>query len=161
MPSGVNFSSVSTGNNFSCGVGFSGVIYCWGANATGQLGDGTTAPHLLPAPVAAPAGLTFTQVFATANGTGGVACGLATTGIPYCWGDNPQGVLGDGTTTGHNTPQPVTMPAGVTFVDISGSNTHVCGVTARGAVYCWGANSIGELGDNTSTPHLTPVRVAR
>lgn len=38
---GLKFASISTGGAHTCGVTLDHVIYCWGANGSGQLGDGT------------------------------------------------------------------------------------------------------------------------
>ena len=57
------------------------------------------------------AGLKFDAVIA-ANGTYGTfTCGIATGARGYCWGENTQGYLGDGTTTNRNVPVPITDPS--------------------------------------------------
>jgi alpha-tubulin suppressor-like RCC1 family protein len=63
-----------------------------------------------------------------------------------------------GTTTERLTPTAVAMPAGVTFTSVSAGNAHTCGLTPAGAAYCWGANASGQLGDDTTTDRLTPVK---
>ncbi len=75
------------------------------------------------------------------------------------WGINPNGQLGDGTTTDHDTPMPVSgMDSGVTAVAAAG-HFHSLAVKNGGA-YAWGFNSTGQLGDGTTTTRLTPVPVS-
>ena len=99
--------------------------------------------------------LTFTAVSAGGSHT----CGVTDAGAAYCWGENPFGQLGDGTTTQRLTPAPVAGE--LSFVEVSALGArHTCGLTAAGAAYCWGQNMLGQLGDGTTTPRLTPVPVA-
>jgi len=87
----------------------SGAAYCWGYNAYGQLGDGTTTDRLVPTPVAG--GLTFAAVSAgPIVPFYGHTCGVTTSGTAYCWGDNFRGELGDGTTTQRLVPTAVAFP---------------------------------------------------
>ena len=95
---GLRFESLSAGFETICGVATGGVGYCWGYNASGQVGDGSTEHRSLPVRVAGD--LLFRTI---AAGTG-ASCGIATTGAVYCWGDNANGTLGDGTTTARLTP---------------------------------------------------------
>jgi alpha-tubulin suppressor-like RCC1 family protein len=48
---------------------------------------------------------------------------------------------------------------GVSFAAIDAGDKHTCGVTSTGAVYCWGDNTFGQLGDGTTTGRLVPTRV--
>jgi alpha-tubulin suppressor-like RCC1 family protein len=84
-------------------------------------------------------------------------CGVSTAGVAYCWGDNVNGNLGNGTTTSSSTP--VIVAGGLTFASVSAGRFHTCGVTTDGAAYCWGQNGSGELGDGTTVRRLVPVRV--
>lgn len=51
---GLAFRSVSAGEFFSCGVTTSNAAYCWGSNAYGKLGDGTTTNRTTPVAVKPP-----------------------------------------------------------------------------------------------------------
>ena len=96
---GLAFTSLSVGAAHACGRTSAGLVYCWGSNTAGQLGNGTTMRRQ-PTPVALSGGLTFASV--TAGGTH--TCGL-TTGGAYCWGGNYFGQLGIGSIDqGRSTP---------------------------------------------------------
>jgi alpha-tubulin suppressor-like RCC1 family protein len=90
---GLTFSSVSAGEQHSCGVTTAGQAYCWGLNAFGQLGNGSTTDS--SSPVAVSGGLTFVSVSA-GLGNAPHSCGLTTGGVIYCWGSNYSGQLGNG-----------------------------------------------------------------
>src|SRR5207302_1841796 len=136
----------------------SAAAYCWGANGSGQLGDGTMTSRSSPVLVQAPAGVSFAAV------TGGAAhtCGL-TTGLSaaaYCWGGNGSGQLGDGTKTNQLTPVLVPAPAGVGLAAVGAGAAPRCAAALTGAAYCWGGNGSGELGGGANTTNrLTPVPV--
>jgi len=92
------------GNVHSCALWTSGGAYCWGANGSGQLGDGTTTDAGTPVPVVG--GVQFRALFAGAGHT----CAVTTSGAAYCWGDNSAGQLGDGTTINSSFPIRVAQP---------------------------------------------------
>ena len=85
-------------------------------------------------------------------------CALTTGGAVWCWGDNPYGQLGDGTTTQRMTPVAVKLEADI--VAIAAGADHTCALTTGGAVTCWGGNWDGQLGDGTTSNHLDPVAVS-
>jgi alpha-tubulin suppressor-like RCC1 family protein len=173
---GLAFAQVSAGGQQSCGVTTSNLAYCWGSNLSGELGSGTiTGPENcsrpdrdIPCstrPVRVRGGLTFAQVSAGARHT----CGVTTSNLTYCWGYNANGQLGNGTDTGPETcldnvpcsTRPVRVVGGILFraVSAGGTRSHTCGVTPANVAYCWGSNSSGQLGDDTRTRRVRPVRV--
>ena len=125
VSSNVGFATVFPGYRQSCGITPDGAAYCWGWNAYGQLGDGTTTNNLTP--VAVSGGLTFASVSPDLHHT----CGLTTAGVAYCWGDNQHGQLGDGTLAWSNVP-----------VRVAGQAAAATTTTARAA--------LAERGDEAS-----------
>lgn len=100
MPSGVDSLTPRGGGNHTCGLTYQGAAYCWGFNDQGQVGDGTTANRNSAVQVSLPAGVIFDSMSPGLYFT----CALAPGGAAYCWGDNRQGQLGDGTTNNHSSP---------------------------------------------------------
>jgi alpha-tubulin suppressor-like RCC1 family protein len=162
------FDTVDAGVRNTCGLTSAqspdgAHAYCWGDNAVGSVGDGTNTLRSRPTLVTAPDGVEWTQI---SVGNSHV-CALARTGAAYCWGANGDGRLGDGTTTNRNVPTLVT--GGLTFRMIAAGDAHnsgnpglghTCGLTTGGAVYCWGSNGNGALGDGTTETRLVPTRVS-
>jgi alpha-tubulin suppressor-like RCC1 family protein len=46
------------------------------------------------------------------------------------------------------------------FIQVSAGLAHTCGVTTDHAVYCWGLNTHGQLGDETTSERLLPTRLS-
>ncbi|WP_162463248.1 immunoglobulin-like domain-containing protein [Paenibacillus psychroresistens] len=132
-----------------------GLVYGWGINNSGQLGDATIKDRNVPVKVNLPSGKIFSQI---ATGmTHSLA--LTSTGILYAWGNNDDGQLGDGTTNTRATPVLVNGLPGKTIIAIAAGNLHSVAVAQDGTVWAWGNNSSGQLGDGTNTNRKLPVKV--
>ena len=146
---------IDAGNIHNCAVTPDHRAYCWGWNAFGQIGDGTTS-YERARPTLVKGGLSWRQISAGGYHT----CGVTTDNRAYCWG--LPGQLGDGTTMSHLKPAPVA--GGHSFRQVSAGTDHTCGVTTDDRVYCWGDNVFGQLGNGGTTqsgyPELSPVAVA-
>ena len=157
--SGVNVKAVAGGVNDNLALTSTGAIYAWGYNGDGELGNGTTsgtAPNSTPVQVT---GLSGVNVMAVAAGQDH-SLALTNTGAVYAWGSNVYGALGTGNNTNSNTPVPVTGLSGVNVTAIATGAFHSLALTSSGAVYAWGYNDEGELGNGTTTASSTPVPVA-
>jgi len=111
-----DWNDVSGGFRFAIAKRSNGVLYAWGSNSNGQLGDGTTTER--DSPVTVIGGITDWDQIST---TGSSSYALRSSGVLYAWGSNSNGQLGDGTTT--NRSSPVTVVGGITsWVDISESH---------------------------------------
>ena len=129
-----------------------GVPWTWGANAFGQLGNGTTTAR--PVPGAVPG---LDDVVDLHGGREHVVA-LRANGTVWVWGSNGEGQLGLGTTA--NRPSPTQVPglAGVTAVE-TGHNYSLALMSDR-TVRTWGLNADGQLGDGSTTLRRSPVTVS-
>jgi alpha-tubulin suppressor-like RCC1 family protein len=129
-------------------------LWCWGNNASGQIGDGTTTKRDAPVAVlATPAG----EV--TSLGVGETHSCAVIAGDAYCWGSGGAGQLGDGRKDDSTVPVKVTgLPAGK-VTQVSASTNFSCAV-ANNAAYCWGTNGTGQLGNPVGAASGIPVPVA-
>lgn len=132
---------VEAGLAFTCARLADGRIYCWGADAVGQLGNGAGGASGTPGPVM---GITT----AIDLSVGEVhACAVLSDGTVRCWGDNGRRQLGDGTTTNSHVP---VAAAGITDARaVAAGGEHTCVLRATGRVACWGRDNAGQLGDGT------------
>jgi alpha-tubulin suppressor-like RCC1 family protein len=129
-----------------------GQVSCSGANADGQLGNGTTVARTSFAPAAA---LSSPAVQLSVNTRHN--CAVLANRTVVCWGNNTVGQLGVGDRTDRSTP---TLVPGLTdVVQVATGGSHTCALRADGTVRCWGSNFAGVLGDGTTTDRLAPVTV--
>lgn len=143
MVRGLLFEKIAVGDSHICGLTPSGEAYCWGANANGQLGDGSNAERPGPTPVRAP------QRFTEISVGGGHTCALTTDGAAFCWGANRYGQLGDGSRSNRNRPVLVRSTAGNQgFQSIATGGSHSCGISRTNKAYCWGDGFSGQVGNS-------------
>ena len=101
------------------------------------------------------------------SASAGEAFSCAVAGTPaavFCWGANDEGQLGIGTRGAqHSRPEIVPIPqrssADAVMTVSAGASPFACAVTGSGAVYCWGANRRGELGDSSVVSRPRPALV--
>jgi len=153
----VTLAEISAGGLHTCALDSHGAAWCWGLRSSGQLGDGSTS-NSSPIPVAVTVnpGTSFTDIAAGSNFT----CAIDQSGVARCWGAGTHGQLGTSDTQPRLVPTPVSMPAGKTFIAIGAGNLHACALTTDGAIYCWGYNYHGRIGDGTEESRYVPVPVS-
>lgn len=142
-----------------CGVAQGGEGYCWGANDTGELGNGTTVSSRVPIPIETGESFSSVEVRArvlsssrAGNTPASFSCGITVEGRALCWGANGAGQLGNGTDL--STTVPTTVAGDLRFGSIALGDMHVCGITTDGFIYCWGSNpyGLGGLGSTQYAP---------
>ena len=174
---GLRFIQITSGRDHTCGLTSDGSGYCWGENATGQLGNASIPINCGPfpahaqcisdSPVPISGDLRFSQLSAGAFHT----CGITTAGNAYCWGlvtadpaieayalGNASYSGAIGTQRGSQVPVPVSGQ--LTFRDITVGNGVSCGLTVNGGAVCWGRNNYGQMGVGGIDPFFTTTPLA-
>jgi len=148
-----DMTSVSTRGNHTVALKSDGTVWTWGSNGYGELGDGSTEEYRsIPVQVKGLTGVT--SVSAGSNHT----IALKSDGTIWAWGDNMDGLLGDGSKENQTTPVQVAKDlTGVTSV--SAGSSHAVALKNDGTVWAWGDNGLGQLGDGTTEDRFTPVQV--
>jgi alpha-tubulin suppressor-like RCC1 family protein len=124
-------------------------LWGWGLNDAGQIGDGTLDTSTTPVKV----GFGFTEI---ATGFGH-SLAVDIEGGLWSWGANEQGQLGNGrvsATTVITIPQQI----GTGFRQVAAGGAHSLAIDGVGALWSWGANTVGQLGDGTTTDSAVPTR---
>jgi alpha-tubulin suppressor-like RCC1 family protein len=169
---GNKVTAVATGYNHSLIVTENGIVYAFGANTNGQLGNGTSNNSNKPIKVSDGGGFVN-------NGQGGnkvIAVSgslyhsliLTKSGIVYAFGGNSSGQLGN-----KNIPRssiPIKVSNGEGFVNdgssgnkvtaIAAGHKHSLVLTESGKVYAFGENTYGQLGNGTNTDSRIPTKVS-
>lgn len=154
---GIHFVAVSTQYNFSLGLTSEGTVYSWGENNFGQLGNGTLTNSNVPVQVMTPTG-PLTGITAISSGNFH-AMALSPTDV-FTWGDNTDGVLGNGAGPRFLFATPVSAMHNAGVTDIAAGGSYSLVLIPSVGVYSWGHGPHGQLGagitDTTLTPYLIP-----
>ncbi len=141
------WTAVSAGDESTCAIG-DGTLYCWGANDAGQLGDGTTADHGVPAPI-----MDSHHDWTAVSISHVHACAISAADGVFCWGDNASGEIGPNGGAISFVPVLATAePA--TSVATSALATCITTADQMGQLVCWGHDANHELGDQALTGTL-------
>ncbi|WP_157063491.1 RCC1 domain-containing protein [Luteipulveratus mongoliensis] len=138
---------VVAGDRHSCARQSSGAVYCWGAGAHGQLGNGSTSGSAKPVAVTG-----LSDVVQLSAG-GDQTCALMRDGAVKCWGLRLPGA----SPVESSTPVAVNGLAGAAL-QIAVGTQHACAALTSGAVQCWGANDKGQSG-HEGPGTLTPTTI--
>jgi alpha-tubulin suppressor-like RCC1 family protein len=163
LPTGVTqagfWTDIVAGAHHMCAIAGTGLL-CWGDNTTNAIGQGSTPADHYPQPTAVTiSGGTAWESPAAGNG---FSCAVDNDGTStltrYCWGTNASYQLGLETT---NDPQnqPTSLAAeNLPWTQLTAGDEHTCGVDSNDAIYCWGSDDNGQLGDgNDASPIPTPA----
>lgn len=169
--------SIYAGYAYGCGLNVNNQVLCWGVNNYGQFGNGNNNANS-SVPVSGGAlHMDWSELSIARTSGPGKTCGLRGVGNQktlWCWGSNEFGQLGTGQA---NSAQEFT-PVQVTTVktgnqessfsagwrQISVGHTHSCAVQDDDSLWCWGANTYGQLGhtnDYSQQLRTKPFRVLR
>jgi len=166
MPDAAAFgygSIVSAGSGHTMFIDANGVLWAWGDNSQGQLGDGTLISRREPVRI-------MDRVTMVSAGDR-YNLAMRDDGSLWAWGQNDRGQLGDGTIINRRTP--VRIMEDVIYAAAGWKRTdgglgaggaarlwvHSVAITSDGSLWAWGDNNAGQLGDGTLVNKRSPVRV--
>ena len=141
-PPYTEYRAVTAGGSHTCALTKSGDAFCWGNNAAGQLGNGSTTASAKPVLVSG--NLKFSKISAGGSHT----CGVSQNAV-YCWGMNLNGEVGNGAAPNGpavTTPTKVSGPANTAYSDVAAGASFSCAVTTLGVTLCWCQTGMGKLG---------------
>jgi alpha-tubulin suppressor-like RCC1 family protein len=169
--------SVTAGSSFSIALSADGLVYAFGSNSAGQLGDNTTIQRNIPIKVLKGAYLgrnylgdnSINPIVSLSAGVEHVIA-LSADGLVYSMGKNNYGQLGDNSTTNKLLPNNVLKGSyfgnvylgdysNNAIVSISTGAFHSVSLAADGTVYTFGGNNKSQLGDNQNINQLVPIKV--
>ncbi|MGV3658774.1 MAG: choice-of-anchor D domain-containing protein [Prosthecobacter sp.] len=165
--SGKRVVSVAAGYQHCLALCSDGTVAAWGDNASGQLGDNTTAQRLVPTAVNVASGVSAlfgkTVVAVAAGSYHSMA--LCSDGTVAAWGNNTHGGIGDGTVTQRNAPVAVHMAPGSALfgkvvVAVAAGSWHNLALASDGTLAAWGLNSDGQCGIPIGSSFSIPTAVS-
>lgn len=156
---GQTYLDVDLGDLYTCAITTSNKLKCWGENTYFNLGNRSNVNERSPVAIDTTENyVSLSAAGGTVNSAQSSACGVTTTGRLKCWGSNnghmvldSKGVYGDIGISEAN--------SGLTFASVSVGGHSACGLTPNQDLYCWGANTSGQLGDRTVIPRDSAVLV--
>ena len=144
-------SPVAAGLRHNIAVDDEGMVWTWGQNGKGQLGDGTRENRFTPGQVPG-----LDNVYSVAAGNMH-SVALKKDATVWIWGDNSGGQLAIG--NAQNCDSPVQVPNLTDIKAISASNYYTVALKNDGTVWAWGYNDVGNLGDGSIKDRTKPVKV--
>jgi alpha-tubulin suppressor-like RCC1 family protein len=140
------WTDVTAGVIHTCGLR-EGQAWCWGTNTHGQLGLGDA--DLRDVPTRLGQDSDWSALTAAAQHSCGVRNGQL-----WCWGRNHVGQLAQGSTSASSL-NPVRVGTGADWTDVEGGGAHSCGLRGAGRLWCWGGNSVGQVGNGSTSTAVT------
>lgn len=153
-----NFASIFAATAHVCALMDDTAAYCWGSGSHGRLGNGGTTQKNLPTALSTGAitgGFTGFKSLSLADRH---TCGITNLDTLYCWGNNFEGRIGDGTTNNALVPTAVNFGAATTVKFVAAATKSTCAQKMDNSIFCWGDGALGQLGNGVSIVNsLTPI----
>lgn len=151
---GYNHSSVLTSNNR---------LLAWGRNDYGQVGDATIDHKYVPVDITTNFNLGSGEKINQISLGSNHSAALTSNNRVFAWGYNQAGQIGNNTTTNLSTPTEITSNFGLIgdekIEKILLGEFHSAALTSTHRVFFWGMNTVGQLGDGSTTNRIVPTDI--
>lgn len=151
VSSRIQFPVLAAAENHTLAVRADRVVWGWGANSFGQLGDGTSTERRTPVQAA---GIDSVRTVSTSERH---SLAVKEDGTVWSWGSNQYGQLGDGST--NQRLSPVRVPGLTSVVAAAAGGYHSLALKSDGTVWSWGYAGNGQLGDGSTSSKAVPIQV--
>ncbi|KFZ26634.1 MAG: Regulator of chromosome condensation (RCC1) repeat protein [Candidatus Izimaplasma bacterium HR2] len=160
---GESITSIELGGAHSSAISSEDRVFTWGANGSGQLGDGTVTQRNIPTEITDNFNLIGDESISSIELGGGHSFALSSNDRVFAWGSNHSGQLGDGTTVDKNLPIDITsifdLDSLETITSISLGGSHSFVLSSDNIIFIWGRNFYGQVGDDSTTNRYTPIEL--
>lgn len=144
---------VSAGDSHSAAVRIDGGLFVWGSNNRAQLGDETITNRSSPIQIGTSS---WTKVSAGGEYTLAIR---ANDGALFTWGDYTYGQTALQAAVTNKQGALTQFSIGTSYSMVASGKSHVIAIGYDGALWAWGANGSGQIGNNTTTDVTFPVQV--
>src|SRR6185369_1340061 len=127
-----------------------GSLWAWGANQSGQIGDGSISTSLVPANKKAPVRIGSDNDWTAVAAGGSSSISLKANGTLWAWGSAPGTAL--------VATSPVQIGTDTNWKAVAAGESHVLALKADGTLWSWGNNTKGQLGDGSVGPRTLPAQ---
>ena len=148
-----SWSSVSVGASQMAAIRADGALFTWGYGGQGSLGDGNNFSNR-----SSPIQIGTSSWSTVSVGTNWMAA-IRSDGALFTWGTNSNGPLGLNTGFSDAKSSPVQVGTS-SWASVSAGTSSAMGITVDGALYGWGGNNFGQVGDLTTVGKSSPVQIA-
>jgi alpha-tubulin suppressor-like RCC1 family protein len=144
-------SPITMGDGQTCYLRPDATLRCWGKNDVGQVGNSGTGDVTMQVQIGT---ATWFSISAGYRHT----CGTQTDGTLWCWGSNSDGQLGDPLSSVPQTA-PRRIGTAMNWAIVAAGTFETCALRRDGTLWCWGENSMGQLGIGSTVGQPIPVQV--
>ena len=144
---------VGAGYYHSLAIKSDGTLWGWGDNADKKIINTSALTLTVPTQIG-----TATN-WATVSGGENFSVGIKTDGTLWAWGSDANGQMGDGSTILSNTA-PTQIGTATNWSKVDAGRYHVIALSTAGAVYTWGSNGYGQIGNGNSAIATSPYYIS-